>query len=80
MLRWIFTRKCAALTCEIDANATGGYDVCVVPHWDVSSAAIERFDGATSALQRHAELARCLREAGWQLAKRMTADRVRAAA
>jgi len=80
MLRWIFRRKCASLTCEINANTTGGYDVCVVPHWDVSLAAIERFDGVTSALQRHAELAQCLREAGWQLSRRMTADRFGVAA
>ena len=69
MLRWIFTRNDAALTCELDANAAGGYDVCVVPHWDVSSAAIERFDAAAAALQRHAELARYLLDTGWRHAR-----------
>lgn len=80
MLRWVFTRKFAVLTCELDANDTGGYDVCLVPHWDVSAAAIERFDAATSALERHAELARYLRDDGWKLATRVTGDRFAAAA
>ncbi len=56
MLRWPFTRESAVLTCEIDANPTGGYDVCLVPHWDVSAAAIERIDGAVPAIERHVEL------------------------
>jgi hypothetical protein len=45
MLQWVFTRNGAVLTCELDANG-GSYEVCVVPHWNVSSATIERFDVA----------------------------------
>jgi hypothetical protein len=72
MLQWIFTRNGAALTCELDTNPAGGYEVCVVPHWNVASAAIERFDAPVTALERHAELARCLRDTGWRLARRGT--------
>ena len=78
MLQWIFTRSGAALTCELDATA-GGYEVCVVPHWNVASAAIERFDAAVTALERHAELARYLRDTGWHLARRGTGRQLRAA-
>jgi hypothetical protein len=78
MLQWIFTRNGAALTCELDATA-GGYEVCVVPHWNVASAAIERFDAAVTALERHAELARYLRDTGWHLARRGTGRQLRAA-
>jgi hypothetical protein len=78
MLQWIFTRNGAALTCELDATA-GGYEVCIVPHWNVASAAIERFDAAIAAAERHAELARYLRDTGWHLAHRGTGRQLRAA-
>ena len=70
MLPWIFTRRDAVLTCELATNTAGGYDVCLVPHWDVAAAAIERFDAAVSALRRHAELVALLRENGWELESR----------
>ena len=79
MLRWTFTRNDASLTCELDANAPGNYEVAVVPHWDVSAAAVERFDGAVTALERHAELARYLRDTGWHLANRSARQSLRAA-
>ena len=78
MLQWIFTRNGAALTCELDKTANG-YEVCVVPHWNVASAAIERFDAAIAAAERHAELARYLRDTGWHLARRGTGRQLRAA-
>jgi hypothetical protein len=65
MLRWVFQRQASAITCEVDCTANHQYEVCVVPHWDVSRSAIERFDSAPHALQRHAELAMSLREEGW---------------
>ena len=70
LLRWVFARNHAALTCEVDVDAAGGYAVSVIPHWDVSRAAIERFEAAVPALERHAEMARYLRESGWHLADR----------
>jgi hypothetical protein len=79
MLRWVFTRNHEQLTCEVDADAAGGYEVCVVPHWDVSRAAVERFDGALTALERHAELSSYLRQNGWHLQRRGSTGVVRAA-
>jgi hypothetical protein len=67
ILRWIFRRGTNALTCEIRVNGTHSHDVCVVPHWDLSSAVIERYDRPARALWRHAEIARRFREAGWTL-------------
>jgi hypothetical protein len=79
MLRWTFERHDATLTCELDANAPGNYEVSVVPHWDVSATAIERFDGAITAFERHAELARYLRGHGWHLTSRRAPQSLRAA-
>jgi hypothetical protein len=67
ILPWIFLRGTRAITCEIRVNGPEDYDVCVLPHWDLSSSIIERYDGPASALYRHAELAQAFREAGWTL-------------
>src|SRR5688500_12408862 len=65
MLRWVLLRHANAITCEVDFAGDHQYEVSVVPHWDVSATAIERFDSAPHALERHAELALSLRQAGW---------------
>lgn len=65
VLRWVFRRQHDAITCEIDAAGDHAFEVCIVPHWDVSASTIERFDAAYRAFERHAELARRLRESGW---------------
>ena len=70
LVRWIFRRGGVALTCRVDARATSSYDVSVVPHWNVSAAAVERLETPGRALQRHAEIAKQLREGGWLLAHR----------
>jgi hypothetical protein len=69
VLRWVFQRSTHAITCEIDAAGDRAFDVCIVPHWDVSAATIERFDAEYRAFERHAELSRRLREAGWVRAR-----------
>ena len=48
------------------------YDVCIVPHWNVASAVVERFDAPALAWLRHAELSQCLRENGWVLTKHVS--------
>lgn len=68
VLRWVFRREHSAITCEIDAAGCHDFDVCIVPHWDVSASTIERFGTAHDAFERHAELSRRLRDAGWQRA------------
>lgn len=79
MLRWIFLRHANAITCEVDF-ATDHYEVSVIPHWDVSASAIERFDSAPHAMERHAELATSLREAGWAVVDHVVAGGHRSAA
>ena len=65
MLRWTLSRGGAAITCEIDMTRRRTFEVCVVPHWDVSASVVEEFDGASRAVTRHAEIAGSLRDAGW---------------
>jgi hypothetical protein len=66
MLRWVFHRGDDALTCAVEVSGRrSSYDVCIFPHWNLSEATVEHFDGAASALHRHAEIASGLRERGW---------------
>jgi len=65
VLRWVFHRNHDAITCEIDATDDRAFEVCIVPHWNVSASTIERFDVAYRAFERHAELARRLQDGGW---------------
>jgi hypothetical protein len=67
ILPWIFLRGTEAVTCEIRVDGSASYDVCLLPHWDLSSAIIEHYDRPASALYRHAEIAQAFREAGWTL-------------
>jgi hypothetical protein len=69
MLRWIFRRDTKAVTCEVRVCGKQTYDVCVLPHWDVSSSTIETFKHPTSALRRHAEIAWYFRQAGWSVVR-----------
>ena len=71
IVRWVFQRGNHALTCGVDANRSGaGYDICIVPHWDVALTIIEGVDSPLSALRRHAEIACALRDAGWSVTTR----------
>jgi hypothetical protein len=69
ILRWIFLRGTKTLTCEVRVFDEQTYDVCVVPHWDVSSSVIETFKRPGRALQRHAEIASDFRQAGWSMVR-----------
>jgi hypothetical protein len=75
VLRWIFQHGTRALTCEVRVQGGQSFDVCVVPHWNISSSVVEGFDRPASALRRHAEIARSLRNAGWVLACRAGSER-----
>lgn len=68
VLRWVFRRGKQAITCEIDATRGGGCEVCLVPHWNVSASLVESFHTVHEGFQRHAEVARRLRETGWSRA------------
>jgi hypothetical protein len=66
ILRWVFHRGSDALTCAVEGGGRrSSYDVCILPHWNLSEATVEHFDAPTSALRRHAEIASRLRESGW---------------
>jgi hypothetical protein len=80
VLRWIFRRERDVLSCGLEVGANRAYDVCVVPHWDVSSSLIEHFDAPADALLRHAEIARRLRERGWVMTDYVSGDHTAAAA
>jgi hypothetical protein len=80
MLHWVLRQDTKAITCQLECRGNGSYELCVLPHWDPSSAVIERFDASTSALLRHAEVANRLRENGWMVIDRVAADGVHAAA
>jgi hypothetical protein len=71
ILCWIFLRGTKAITCEIRVNGRQSHDVCVMPHWDLSSSIVERYDRAAHALSRHAEISRRFREAGWTLIRQV---------
>jgi hypothetical protein len=74
MIRWILRRDSRAITCELERRSDRSYEVCVMPHWDPSAAMFERFDAATPALLRHADVARRLRDHGWTVTDHMDAD------
>ncbi len=66
VLRWVFHRGSETLTCAVEASdRRSSYDVCVLPHWNLSEATVEHFEAPTSAFRRHAEIARRLRQGGW---------------
>jgi hypothetical protein len=72
ILRWIFVRGTNAVTCEIRVNGPHSHDVCVLPHWNLSSAIVDRYDRPARAFRRHAEIAQRFREAGWTLIRQRT--------
>jgi len=66
MLRWVFHRGPDTVTCAVEAGGRrSSYNVCVLPHWNLSEATVEHFDAPASALLRHAEIASRLRQGGW---------------
>lgn len=66
ILRWVFQRGPEVLTCAVEnSGQASSYNVCVLPHWNLSDSMVERFKAPASALRRHAEIASQLREAGW---------------
>jgi hypothetical protein len=72
LVRWVFGRGSRVLTCEVQTNGDGQFDVCVVPLWDIQAAIIEAYDRASKAMRRHAEIAAAFRQAGWVVARETT--------
>ena len=66
ILRWVFHRGPDVLTCAVEnGGGRSSYDVCILPHWNLSESTIEPFNAPAGALQRHAEICSRLRQAGW---------------
>jgi hypothetical protein len=80
MLRWLLQRDARTITCQLDVREAGTYEICLLPHWDPSSAVIEQYDVARHALLRHAEVTKRLREYGWIVIDHSGADRAQVAA
>jgi hypothetical protein len=80
MLLWVLQCGANAITCELDARDDRSYEVCVVPHWDPSATVIEHFETPMLAVERHADIAKRLRENGWVVIDRVVPRGFNAAA
>jgi hypothetical protein len=68
ILRWTFRRDDDAVVCELALTGEDReYELRVPADWNPTGAAVERFDDAMTAFQRHAMIERTLLDAGWQL-------------
>jgi hypothetical protein len=69
VLRWTFRREDEeAVVCELGLTGEDReYELRVPAEWNPTHRAIERFDDALMAFQRHAMIERTLLDAGWVL-------------
>jgi len=68
VLRWTFRREHEAVVCEMGLTGEDReYEIRIPAEWNPTHRAIERFDDALTAFQRHAMIERTLRNAGWVL-------------
>jgi hypothetical protein len=68
ILRWTFRRDDDAVVCELALTGDDReYELRAPADWNPTGAAVERFDDAMTAFQRHAMIERTLLDAGWQL-------------
>ena len=68
VLRWIFQRDDETVVCELGLTGEDSeYELRVPAQWNPTGAAIERFDDALTAFQRHAMIERLLADDGWAL-------------
>lgn len=68
VLRWTFRRDDDTVICELALTGYDrGYELRVPSRWSPTGRAIERFDDALTAFQRHAMIERLLLDDGWEL-------------
>jgi hypothetical protein len=68
VLRWTFRRENEAVVCELGLTGEDReYELRIPAEWNPTHRAIERFDDALTAFQRHAMIERTLLDAGWVL-------------
>lgn len=70
LVRWIFRQGPAAITCEVDVTPDRAFEIAVIPSASGLAPLRERFPHAVSAMERHAEIASSLRDAGWIVSSR----------
>ena len=71
MLRWTFRRGESEIVCEVKVGKDNrSYGVHVTPDWARQRPITEVVSTPLGALQRHAEIAMQLREAGWSTSRR----------
>lgn len=76
VLRWTFRRDDDAVVCELGLTGEDReYELRIPPEWNPTGHAIERFDDALTAFQRHAMIERTLLDQGWTL-DRFESERV----
>jgi hypothetical protein len=68
VLRWTFRREAESVVCEMGLTGEDReYEIRIPAEWNPTHRAIERFDDALTAFQRHAMIERTLLDAGWVL-------------
>ena len=67
VLRWTFLRGNQLLTCQIHRQPHGRFRLSLIPFGAKGASAVENFASIFTALQRHADLAAGLRQAGWDV-------------
>jgi hypothetical protein len=69
VLRWIFRRDAdEAVVCELALTGEDReYELRAPAEWNPTGRAVERFDDALTAFQRHAMIERQLLDEGWEL-------------
>ncbi len=68
VLRWTFRRGDEAVVYELALTGEDReYELRAPADWNPTGVAVERFDDALTAFQRHAMIERTLFDAGWQL-------------
>ena len=68
VLRWTFRREDEAVVCELGLTGEDReYEIRIPAQWNPTHRAIECFDDALTAFQRHAMIERTLLDAGWVL-------------
>jgi hypothetical protein len=68
VLRWTFRRDDEAVICELALTGEDReYELRAPAEWNPIGRAVERFDDALTAFQRHAMIERTLLDAGWLL-------------
>src|SRR5437867_1193370 len=68
VLRWTFSRDSQTLLCELGLTADeAAYELRIEPPRNPTGIAVECFDEAMPAFQRHAMIERALLDEGWTL-------------